>query len=415
MVLNMRKLLKVISAVCAAALSAVLCSCNKTVPTVNLSVWAPAEKQATFEAIAQKFTEKYLNDAHFTITISEEKEISCKETVISSPENAADIFIFADDQLDDLNAAGALYDVSADAAAISEACGNNPSAIESITRGGKTFAYPLSAGNGYFLYYNSDYFTRKDVSDLDSILDVCSENNKKFAMDFGSGWYIYSFFKGAGLDVGLNDDGLTNYCNFNSKDSKIKGVDVAEAMLRIASNDSFISLGSDDLVAGVKDGSIIAGVSGTWNSEAISQAYGDGYSAIKLPTYTVAGQKVQMSSFTGYKLIGISAYSENADWAMKFAAELINEENQLELFKMHGECPANAAAAASDTVIASPAVRALSEQSEFAYIQRVADQYWDPTYVFGTIIAGKNPDNSDLQKLLDTMTEQITASPESAE
>lgn len=152
-------------------------------------------------------------------------------------------------------------------------------------------------------------------------------------------------------------------------------------------------------------------MSGAWNAEKIADAYGDGYAAVKLPTYTAAGQQLQMASFAGYKLIGISAYSENVEWAMKLANELTNEENQLELFRVRGECPANVKAAESDIVMSSPAVKAFSEQSKYAYTQLVADQYWNPTYIFGTTIAGQNADNRDLQELLDTMTERITAAP----
>lgn len=413
LVIDLKKILKVISAVTAMTLIPLsFCGCGKKLPDIKLSVWTPIENREVFEAVAQKFSQKYADEANFIITISEEKEVSCKETVMSSPENAADLFIFADDQLDDLLSCGALYDVSSDADYINSYCGGAESgAALSVARNGTYYAYPFTAGNGYFLYYNSYYFSGRDVNDLDTILDICEKNGKHFAMDFGSGWYIYSFFKGAGLDVGLNPDGVTNYCDWNSVDAPVKGVDVAEAMLKIACHPGFSSLDSDHYVEAAKNGDAIAGVSGAWNADNIADAYGDGYAAIKLPTYTAAGQKLQMASFAGYKLIGISAYSENAEWAMKLADELTNEENQLELFKARGECPANVKAAQSDIVMASPAVKAFSEQSKFAYSQLVADQYWNPTYIFGTTIAGKNADNRDLQELLDTMTEQITAAP----
>ena len=43
-------------------------------------------------------------------------------------------------------------------------------------------------------------------------------NDKKVAMCVADGWYIYSFFKGAGFDMSLNADG-TNSCNWNAAGS----------------------------------------------------------------------------------------------------------------------------------------------------------------------------------------------------
>lgn len=398
---------KVIGLMTAAALAMSLCGCQLKKDAVKLSVWAPAEYKTIFESVAEEFAEKYSDEADFIITISEEKEDSCKGTIMSSPENAADIFVFADDQLDDLRSCGALLDVSADGALIDDYCGGNSSgAVLSSVRDGKYYAYPFLAGNGYFLYYNSEYFSEEDIKELDKILDICEKNNKHFAMDFSSGWYIYSFFKGAGLELTLNSDGTTNSCNWNTE----KGEAVAEGMLDIALRDGFVSYNSDELVDGARSGDVIAGVSGTWNSEVLSEAYKSGYSAAKLPTYTVSGEQVQMASFMGYKLIGVSAYSEESEWAMKLAQELTNEKNQLMIFEERGECPANVKAAAYDEVVSSAAVKALSDQSEYAYTQLVADQYWDAAHIFGTTIASGNPDNRSMKELLDAAVERITAS-----
>lgn len=407
----MKQTLKSISVVCAMliALSA-FGGCAKKKPDVKLSVWAPREYRDIFENAAQNFSQKYSDEASFIITISEEREDTCRETVMSSPENAADLFVFADDQLDDLIGCGALHDISSESEYINEYCGGADSgAALSAERDGKYYAYPFVAGNGYFLYYNSNYFSGSDVEDLDTILGICEKNGKHFAMDFGSGWYIYSFFKGAGLNVGLNPDGATNYCDWNSADTPIKGLDVAQAMLDIACSPGFANLDSDSLAEGAKSGDVIAGVSGAWNADKLSEAYGNGYAATKLPTYTAAGQKLQMASFAGYKLIGINAHSDNAEWAMKLADELTSEETQLEFFKARGECPANVKAAEADIVKSSPVIKAFSEQSKYSYAQLVGSNFWDPTYIFGTTIAGKNADSRDLQELLDIMVNDITA------
>ena len=77
---------------------------------------------------------------------------------------------------------------------------------------------------------------------------------------------------------------------------------------------------------GVQDGTVVAGVSGVWNASEIKKVWGNDYGAVKLPTYTCAGQQIQMASFTGYKMMGVNAYSKHKDWALKLADWFTNEE-----------------------------------------------------------------------------------------
>lgn len=43
------------------------------------------------------------------------------------------------------------------------------------------------------------------------------------------------------LDFGVNDDGVTNHCDWNATEGAIRGVDIEEAMLAIAANPAFAS------------------------------------------------------------------------------------------------------------------------------------------------------------------------------
>ncbi len=207
----------------------------------------------------------------------------------------------------------------------------------------------------------------------------------------------------------VNEDGVTNSCNWNATDTPITGVQVLEALLEIAKNPGFKEADSDPFVAGVKDGSIIAGVSGTWNANAAQEAWGDNYAATKLPTYTVNGEQVQMSSFAGFKLVGVNPYSENVGAAMDFAAYMTNEESQMSRFEIRSEGPSNVNAASSEAVQSNPAIAALAAQAAYADVQRVGNKYWDPAAALGKIIMNGNPDGTDLQTLLDNCVAGITA------
>ena len=37
------------------------------------------------------------------------------------------------------------------------------------------------------------------------------EAERLVVMDWTSAWYVYAFFGNTGLEIGLNEDGLTNY------------------------------------------------------------------------------------------------------------------------------------------------------------------------------------------------------------
>lgn len=379
---------------------------------VTLSIWCSHDDMALTEQFVDEFKKEYSGKAVFNITISEEEEVSCKETVLANPEAAADVFSFAADQYKELYNANALLEITLNTNEIIEANGGSDSgAVRCITTDGKLYAYPKTASNGYFLYYNSNYLTEDDIKSFDRILEVAENAGKKVTMDYTSGWYIYSFFKGAGLNVDLTSDGVTNTCDWNSTDRKYNGTDVAEAMLRIANHPAFVSGDDGTFKSLAKSGEIIAGINGTWNSSVIQEAFGDGYAAAKLPEYTIKGDSVQMCSFAGYKLIGVNAHTKYPEWSMRLAEWLTNEKSQTEYFKVRGEAPSNVNAAKSPEVQASPAIRALNEQSEYGYLENVGGAYWQPAYVFGTTIAAGNPDGTELQKLLDIMVTGAEATP----
>lgn len=372
---------------------------------VTLLVWCGSEEEKVLlEEMLDAF-KKQNNEIKFNITVAIESEASCKDTLLGDVKNGADVFAFPDDQLMAMIAAGVLEPLVDDK--IKEA--NLEGSVEAASYDGKIYAYPMTADNGYFMYYNKKYFTDEDVNTLDQMLGVAAKADKKVMMDWTSGWYIYSFFGGAGLELGLNDDGITNYCNWNGKDGKTKGVDIAKAMLSIANNPGFISSNDDDFIKGVKEGRIIAGINGVWNATVLQEVWGEDYGAVKLPTYTCNENQVQMSSFAGYKMVGVNAYSQYKDWANKLADWITNEENQTLRFERRKQGPSNNNAALSEEVVKSPAIQALIQQSEFAKLQRVGVNYWDPVAEYGQALAKGNVNPNKLQSLLDTLVEGITA------
>lgn len=187
-------------------------------------------------------------------------------------------------------------------------------------------------------------------------------------------------------------------------------MDVEAALLSIASNPAFLNCVDADFVAGVQNGTVAAGVSGVWSAADIKQVWGDNYGAVKLPTYTCAGQQVQMASFTGYKMMGVNAYSKHKEWALKLADWFTNEQNQMLRLQERDQGPSNINAAASDQVKNVPAIQAVMDQAQYGKLQRVGNSYWDAMSAFGEQMATGSVNGADPQEIMDTLVDGITQS-----
>jgi arabinogalactan oligomer/maltooligosaccharide transport system substrate-binding protein len=368
----------------------------------DLTVSVGAEDDvAVLKTIADNF-KKDNPDFPYTVKPVVIGESDAKNRILSDVNSAPDVFTFADDQLSALAASGILTEVT-DKNAKSD---NLDAAVDAATIDKKMYAYPMTADNGYFLYYDKSFFDESDLKTLDGMMKKAAAAGKKITMDITSGWYLYSFYGKTGLKLGLADDGLTNVCDWNSTKNDPTGMDVANAIYDIAHNPGFETGGDDMLKAGAKDGSVVAGISGTWLSTDMQTAWGDNLGATKLPTYTCAGRQIQMASYAGYKMVGVNSFSAKKDWADEFAAYMTNEASQTLRFEKRGQGPSNKKAADSSEVKASVAIQALLAQSENSSLQRLGQRFWDPSFAFGTeLVNGTKP----TQKRLNDLVKQITA------
>ncbi len=373
---------------------------------IELTVWGGEDDEELLRELFASFESYYKDQADFQISYQAQSESNCKDVLLGDLENGADVFAFADDQVAALAAAGALDPIEHAEEVRAE---NLPASVDAASVDGTLYAYPLTADNGYFLYYNKEFFSEEDIRSLNRMVEIAAKGGKLVTMDWSSAWYVYSFFGNTGLEVGLNEDGLTNFCTWNGTDGPIQGVDVAQAMLDIAASPGFRSCTDEEFLAGVKDGSVIAGVSGVWNELAIEEAWGSQMGAAKLPAYTCGGEQIQMASFSGCKLIGVNAYSQHPEWSARLAEWITSEDGQTLRFEKRGQGPSNVRAAGSAEVQESPAIAALLEQSEFSQLQRVGGKFWDPVTAFANGMAQGNPSGASLQEQLDRLVEEVTA------
>ena len=372
---------------------------------ITLKVWCSQEDQALTKELFDKFAAA---NPQFNVSIDQGVvgEPDAWSHYSEDPAAAADVFFFPNDQLRDFVNAGGLYEITNNLNNIKDSiiARNGEGSVGSATLNGKLWGFPATADNGYFLYYDKSVLSADDVKTLDKILEVAAAAGKRVHMHLdNNGWYVASFFLGAGCKLSIGADGK-QVCDFNSP----VGLAAATAMREFANNPVYIN-GDDDVLKGGIGGTIAAGVSGTWNAEAVSATLGANYGATKLPTFTMNGKQVQMGSFGGYKLVGVNSMVTDVEKlviALSFADFLTNEESQIARFNARAMGPSNTKAADNPAVHANLALSALAEQGAYATSQNdVLGNYWAPAGALGTSMVNK--DTSDLQSLLDNMVAQI--------
>ena len=366
---------------------------------VTLKVWGAQEEQELLTKLVEDF-KKANPDKEYTIELGVVSEADAKTKVLEDTAAAADVFAFSNDQLNDLVKAGALYEITKNKDEIVKA--NSASSIDAASKDGVLYGYPMTADNGYFLYYDKSVISADDAKSFEKILEVAASKDKKVVMDISNGWYIASFFLGAGGKLELTKDDK-QICDFNNENGVLAG----EAIKNITAHKGFMT-GDDDVIKGGFGNKIVAAVSGAWNAKDIKAILGDNYAATKLPTFKLGDKDTQMSSFAGCKVVGVSAETKFPADAMALAEFITNEKAQIERFEKRGLGPSNIKAASSDAVKADVALSALAEQSKYAYSQNsVSGNFWSPAEAFGTAMEAKDYSKS-IKEQLDAMVAQIT-------
>lgn len=387
---------------------------------VSLRMWGAEEDQAMLQGMIDSFKEEYSQYANFNIELGVKSEADAKDDVLTDAQAAADVYALASDQIPELVKAGALQALDTqDMDAMLQAYAGKSIAdiknsniavtVEAATYNDTLYAFPFTP-DGYFLFYDKNVVSDEQAGSWDTMLEAAAAGNKKVGMTLASGWYNASFFYGAGFTTGLNDDGTTAI-DWNGT-ADCTGVQVVQAMLDITGNSAFLPVADGDLSNQLASGDLCAIISGAWDATTAQTAFGDGYAASKLPTFTVDGKQIQQGSVSSSKLVAVNAHAEQAGWATLLAEWITNEENQTIRFEKRELAPSNLKAGASDAVAANVALSALNEQAEFGVIQMVGGKFWDPTATFGEMIAqGKlnRNDEAAIQAALDTLVEGVTA------
>ena len=356
---------------------------------ITLTVWGPQEDQVDdsswLNVMLKKFEEAYKDEYKITWVTGVCGEGDTVTKVTADVEAAADVYFYANDQLGTLINAQALAKLGG---SYEEQVKNTNSQtfVDTVTyTDGGVYGFPYTA-NTWFMYYDTRVFSADDVKSLDTMLE-----KGKVAFPITNSWYIWSFYAAAGGTL-FGDKGVDAAAGIQLGD---KATDVTKYLVNLAANPNFINDGSGEGLGGLRDGSVAAMFSGTWDAVSVQEALTDAdgvchMGVAQLPTIKLNGEDAQLKSFAGSKAIGVNRQSKNMGAALKLAAFLSTEEAQLLHYQLR-EIPPSVTALTTNEEIAENLVavgQALTMSNTSVGQPTIPEMndYWGPAGNLGTAI-----------------------------
>ena len=402
----MKKLLAFVLAA-VMALSACMTASAELAGTYDITIWVAENAVALTEKQVQDFNATNTDGIVFNATIEAVSEADAATQMITDVEAGGDIFCFAQDQFARLVQANALAKLGTKAAETVTA-NNDPATVAASTSGDVLYAYPLTADNGYFMYYDKSVIPEEDVDSMEKLIADCEAAQKYFAFEQQtSAWYLASFFFATGCKSEWKTDDEGNFISVNDTFNSPAGLIAVKGMKKLVSSPFHLSSGS---VNEFNSGAAVV-VSGTWDYTAAKEILGDNLGVTDLPSFEVDGKEYHLGSFSGCKLMGVKPQVDAVKAAAlhKLAQYLTGEKAQMERFEELAWGPSNLADQASEAVQANPGLAALIAQSPYAVPQgQIHGSWWDIAKVIGEDVKNAT-DDAGLQAALDNYYDKISS------
>lgn len=357
-------------------------------------------KKLTEEQIA-RFNKDNTDGITINATVEKQGEGAAATNMLSDVATGADIFCFAQDQFARLVTGGALNKLGVEASK-SVAAASDTGVVNSAKVGDMLYAYPLTADNGYFMYYDKSVVQESHLKSLEDIIKDCEDNDKFFAMELeGSAWYTASFFfaqdstgkKLCTSEWVIDDEGKFSGVNDTFKSDN--GLIAVQGMRKLVTSKVYLNSSKaytfgapsaeneGDDASRTLNSAVV--VSGTWDVKIAQQKLGNNFGVAELPSFTVDGKSYHMGSYSGCKLMGVKPQQDAKKGAalQKLALYLTGEQCSKERFTRFGWGPANKAAQSATT--SDPSLAALSAQNVYAIPQpQIHGSWWDIAKVIAT-------------------------------
>ncbi len=377
---------------------------------ITLKVWCPQnqvdtgimdEQQKAFAAEHPEY-----NITWVTEIVGEDK---CQESVLKDVGAAADVFLFASDQLPSLVEAGAIARLGGSTEEMVKST-IAESVVATAMVDDALYAIPFTH-NTFFMYYDKTILDDADVTSLEKIMaKETADNVYNFYFESAGGWKLGCYYYGAGLSIfGPDGSDLAAGVDWNSE----KGVAVTNYLIDLINNPKCAYDGEISVSELAGDHRIGAWFDGSWNYDLYKDILGDDLGMAIIPTFNPDGTDYQLLGFYGSKCIGVNAQSQNMAAAVAFAAYLGNEENQILRYEKSAQVPANMAAGESEAVKADPLATVLVEEANKASVAQPANatfsaRYWTYAGAIPTEIRSKEITKDNVQEKLDAFVTAMT-------
>lgn len=321
---------------------------------VRLMVWSPSEDQSKDSGEWLQTTCEAFADLHpewdITFVYGVADEATAASQVAQDPEASADVFMYANDTLTIMTDAKALAKFGG---IYREEIENTNSAevLSSLTKDGDLYGVPFTT-NTWFMYYDKRVFSEEDIENLDTMLE-----KGIVAFPFVNSWYLPAFYVGNGCTLFGDGTDESKGVDFSGE----KAVDVTDYLVDLAANPNF-KIDADGLgLAGLRDGSIHAIFSGSWDANAVKEILGENMGVASLPTFTLNGEEKQMKAYAGSKAIGVNPYSKHMVAAVQLAVYLGSAEAQRSHYELRNVIPCNTELLADEAIAQDELVAAQNE------------------------------------------------------
>lgn len=380
------------------------------VTDVALKVWCPqnqvdtgvmAEQQAAFAAAHPEW--------NITWTTEIVGEDNAKTEVLKDVDAAADVFLFASDQLIELVDAGAIAQLGGEAEKmVKETIADSVRATAMI--GDATYAIPFTH-NTFFMFYDKTIMDESDVTSLEKIMaKETADNVYNYYFESSGGWKLGAYYYGAGLTVfGPEGNDLEAGVNWNNE----TGVAVTNYLIDLINNPKCAYDGEIAVSELIEDHRLGVWFDGSWNYDTYKNILGDDMGIGVIPTFNPDGNDYQMLGFYGSKCIGVNAHSKNMVAAVAFAAFLGNEENQTLRYQKSAQIPTNINAGASEAVSADPLAAVIVKEANEASVMQpshsvFSSRYWTYAGAIPTEIRSGAINKDNVQEKLDAFVKAMT-------
>ena len=321
---------------------------------IRLMVWSPSEDQSKdsgqwLQTCCENFAALHPEwDITFVYGVSD--EASAAGAVAQDPEARADVFMYANDTLTIMIDANALAKFGGIYAEELQAT-NSETLLDSLTLDGNIYGVPFTT-NTWFMYYDKSVFTEEDVKSLDTMLE-----KGVVSFPFVNSWYLPAFYFGNGCT--LFGDGTQEElgADFGGENA----VEVTEYLVDLAANPNFKIDQDGSGLAGLRDGSINAIFSGSWDAAAVQEILGDDMGVAALPTYTLNEEEKQMYAYAGSKAIGVNTATKYMKASVELAMYLGSAEAQRLHYELRNVIPCNTELNSDPEIAADPVVQAQND------------------------------------------------------